>query len=326
MGLKERLLSFIEFKTLSVQRFEQEVGLSNASVSKMGDNTRRSTIDRISNKFPDININWLLTGEGEMLNPNSESLNGETAQSNAINSRIRQIIDEHFNGSIAEFCGKLNLRQATIITTLERNIPPSNEILMAIIEDSSLNISSEWLMTGKGEMIAIEIQYIPTTRIIDSKEELKEAIDKGIKLLPEVDFKFAAGQIELINGSESVKRYWFLPDCKDCEAVAQIAGSSMAPAYPSGCWVALKKHGFSAETATQIPFGNVFGIVIQDKFTGDYHGHIKVIRRYKDQELSRKYWIAHSLNDAEYDDFDIEIAQVRSLWIVKQHIVSDTLL
>ena len=56
------------------------------------------------------------------------------------------------------------------------------------------------------------------------------------------------------------------------------------------------------------------------------HGHIKILRRYKDQELSRKFWIAHSFNSNEYDDFDIEIAQVRSLWIVKQHIVSDVLL
>ena len=31
MGLKERLLSFIEYKKFSVQRFEHEVGLSNAS-------------------------------------------------------------------------------------------------------------------------------------------------------------------------------------------------------------------------------------------------------------------------------------------------------
>lgn len=68
MGLKERLLSFIEYKKFSVQRFEHEVGLSNASVSKMGDNTRRSTIDRISNKFPELNPNWLITGVGEMLN------------------------------------------------------------------------------------------------------------------------------------------------------------------------------------------------------------------------------------------------------------------
>ena len=37
-------------------------------------------------------------------------------------------------------------------------------------------------------------------------------------------------------------------------------------------------------------------------------------------------WIAHSINTEEFDDFDIEIDQIRSLWIVKQHIVSDTLL
>ena len=186
-------------------------------------------------------------------------------------------------------------------------------------------LNTAWLLTGVGEMLNTSKTDAPTSQIINNEDELIAALDKGIKLLPEVDFKFAAGQIELVDGTENIKRYWFLPDCRDCEAVAQIAGNSMSPAYPSGCWVALKKHGFSIEDATQIPFGNVFGIVVQDKFTGDYHGHIKVLRRYKDQALCRKYWIAHSLNDNEYDDFDIEIAQVRSLWIVKQHIVSDIL-
>lgn len=187
-------------------------------------------------------------------------------------------------------------------------------------------LNTLWLTSGVGDMLTIGNGDMPTTRIIDNEEELREAINKGIKLLPEVDFKFAAGQIELINGTESVKRYWYLPDCRDCEAIAQIAGNSMSPVYPSGCWVALKRHGFSSETATQIPFGNVFGIVIQDKFTGEYHGHIKILRRYKESDLSRKFWIAHSINDDDFDDFDIEIAQVRGLWVVKQHIVSDMIL
>lgn len=69
MGLKERIIQFIDYKGLSVQRFEQMTGLSNAAVSKMGDNTRRTTIDKISNSFPDLNTNWLLTGEGEMIKP-----------------------------------------------------------------------------------------------------------------------------------------------------------------------------------------------------------------------------------------------------------------
>lgn len=194
------------------------------------------------------------------------------------------------------------------------------------ISQSFPELNTLWLTSGEGEMLNTGKTDAPTSQIINNEDELIAALDKGIKLLPEVDFKFAAGQLELINGTENVKRYWFLPDCKDCEAVAQIAGDSMSPAYPSGCWVALKRYGFSMEDATQIPFGNVFGVVVQDKFTGDYHGHIKVLRRYKDQALCRKYWIAHSLNDNEYDDFDIEIAQVRSLWVVKQHIVSDILL
>lgn len=66
--LKERLLYFIDYKKITVQSFERTVGLSNASVAKMGNNTRRSTIDKISNMFPELNTNWLLTGEGEMLN------------------------------------------------------------------------------------------------------------------------------------------------------------------------------------------------------------------------------------------------------------------
>lgn len=75
MGLKERIIQFIDYKGISVQRFEKEVGLSNAAVSKMGDNTRRTTIDKISNHFPDLNPNWLLTGEGEMLNTINHSNN-----------------------------------------------------------------------------------------------------------------------------------------------------------------------------------------------------------------------------------------------------------
>lgn len=62
-------MQFINYKDISVQAFETNVNLSNGAVSKMGDGTRRSTIDKISNSYPDLNTNWLLTGEGDMLKP-----------------------------------------------------------------------------------------------------------------------------------------------------------------------------------------------------------------------------------------------------------------
>lgn len=67
MDLKSRLIEFIDYKALSVQAFELQCNLSNGAVSKMGNNTRRSTIDKISKSYPELNTNWLLTGEGSML-------------------------------------------------------------------------------------------------------------------------------------------------------------------------------------------------------------------------------------------------------------------
>lgn len=65
MGLKERLLQFIDNKGLTVQEFELRTGLSNGAVSKMGDNTRMATLDKISIIFPDLDIDWLRTGKRE---------------------------------------------------------------------------------------------------------------------------------------------------------------------------------------------------------------------------------------------------------------------
>lgn len=68
MDLRDRLRLFINHKGLNDTSFQKIVGLSNASVSKMGDNTRRSTLDKISKAFPELNIAWIRTGIGNMLN------------------------------------------------------------------------------------------------------------------------------------------------------------------------------------------------------------------------------------------------------------------
>lgn len=80
-------------------------------------------------------------------------------------------------------------------------------------------------------------------------------MEKGFHLLPEVTFKFAAGQAELISKTEDITRYWYLPDCKDCEGVAQIVGNSMTPALPAGCWVALKNTLFLVIIQMQFHLG-----------------------------------------------------------------------
>lgn len=65
--VKDRILQFIDYKHLSVSRFEVTVGLSNGAVNKTTDRIRPRTLESISRAFPDLNLDWLLTGEGEML-------------------------------------------------------------------------------------------------------------------------------------------------------------------------------------------------------------------------------------------------------------------
>lgn len=67
MTIKDRVYSFIQKTGINARQFEQTVGLSNGAVSKMGNSTRRSVLDKIISAYPQINQVWLLTGEGEML-------------------------------------------------------------------------------------------------------------------------------------------------------------------------------------------------------------------------------------------------------------------
>ena len=81
MSLQDRIRQFISYIGLTVSEFEGKAGLSNGSVSKMGDGTRRTTIDKISNSFPELSKIWLLTGEGEMLTTDAPAVE-QTKQEN----------------------------------------------------------------------------------------------------------------------------------------------------------------------------------------------------------------------------------------------------
>lgn len=73
MTVKQRLIDYIKFKNISVNRFEKACGLSTGYVGNMRVSIQPDKIKIIALNFPDLNTGWLLTGEGEMLkNTNSD--------------------------------------------------------------------------------------------------------------------------------------------------------------------------------------------------------------------------------------------------------------
>lgn len=67
-GIKERLLQFIEFKGLNKHRFEVICGFTSRYVSNIRKSISQRSLKTISSAFPELNIHWLETGEGQMLN------------------------------------------------------------------------------------------------------------------------------------------------------------------------------------------------------------------------------------------------------------------
>ena len=65
--MKERLIEFLAYLSIGQTKFEEKVGLSRGFVNKIGESIKDKTLEKITSVYPELNINWLKTGEGKML-------------------------------------------------------------------------------------------------------------------------------------------------------------------------------------------------------------------------------------------------------------------
>ena len=66
-AFSERLCAYIKASGGSVRAFERSIGVSNGWVSDVKSKVDINVVSEISRKYPDLNIRWLFSGEGEML-------------------------------------------------------------------------------------------------------------------------------------------------------------------------------------------------------------------------------------------------------------------
>lgn len=65
--VRDRLKQFIEYKGISVRAFQLSANLSNSFVASIDQSIAHKTQIKIQKAFPELNMTWLLLGEGNML-------------------------------------------------------------------------------------------------------------------------------------------------------------------------------------------------------------------------------------------------------------------
>lgn len=76
MDRKDRINQILQYFGVAYSALAIKSGLNPSNLKKMLDGEQTitdKTLHRIANTLPQINVDWLKTGEGEMINPNSSN-------------------------------------------------------------------------------------------------------------------------------------------------------------------------------------------------------------------------------------------------------------
>ena len=114
IDLSNRIKEFIDFTQMSVRKFAAECGLKQPTLDKHIRGTADPnvvTLIGIAKRFPELSLEWLLLGEGQMMKANNTL---DVAQEKNT-ERLLRLVD-----TIATLQEALNAKTDTIATLTER--------------------------------------------------------------------------------------------------------------------------------------------------------------------------------------------------------------
>ena len=217
----------------------------------------------------------------------------------SINDRLQIIVNEFFDGNKAQFAKAVNIPPTSISNYFneKRQSKPSSEMLCKILNVVD-ELSPEWLLTGKGSMLK------SSTAQKDDVKAVKPENDDEIKYVRLLPLYAQGGSLNdftvSVKDSDCEK---VLSPVKGADFAIQVQGDSMAPEYPSGSMILIKKINESAF----IEWGKVYvldtenGSVVKKVVPSDKEGFIRCV----------------SINpDPSYAPFDVPLSSVYGIYRV----------
>ena len=215
-----------------------------------------------------------------------------------VQERIRKIADELFNGNISAFCRAIDVKQPTMNTILgERKSKPSYDVLLNIVNAKALNISAEWLLNGEGDMLTQKKEAPKTSSADTTKKNGYITYLLPMSAMGGSLTGFAEPGV-LLQTCEAV-----VSPIENVDFAITVYGDSMAPEYPSGSRILIKK----INPNLFIDWGKVYvldtpnGVIVKEVHESNREGYVS----------------CHSINpDPKFKPFDVLMDEVFGMYRV----------
>ena len=93
MEVKNRLTQYLSYKGIGQVSFANIAGLSRGYVNNIINSIGPTAQSKIAKSFPDLNIDWLITGKGNMLKEESVSTNLENTNQQSDDMTIQKLLE-----------------------------------------------------------------------------------------------------------------------------------------------------------------------------------------------------------------------------------------
>lgn len=83
----DRIYLFAEYKSISIYKLSKKIEVSNGYLAKQRENKANlgsHIIEKIAIEYPELSLDWLITGEGEMLNNDNFNFTSKNVSQTAI--------------------------------------------------------------------------------------------------------------------------------------------------------------------------------------------------------------------------------------------------
>lgn len=228
-----------------------------------------------------------------MTKPDRNTLNNE-----AVISRVRYLMGVTHMSQV-QLARRINIDPATLSKILSGKLPISEGFINRIVVD--MGVSKRWLRDGDDIPFAKPLH----AHTIDRPEATMTTDRRTSRGVPVYDIDVTAGfgPLELLFTNEVVIGMVDLPQLSSNCAIVRVCGDSMTPTVPSGAFIAVR----DVTGTSSIFWGQIYVVVL------DAYRMVKFLRRHPSDPGKV---VLHSDNPA-YDDMDVDISEIRRLYLVE---------